>query len=249
MNILSVRCAWPLLVAALLSASPSALALQAGANVSLDVTETDNALLDAVNKIDDQIVAGQIDGNISEDAGRLTGAADFSLQRLNYLNNTFDPKTYLGLSSQALWQQISNVLSWRIHDYYSQTSINTFASSTPANTQNVNAFGVNANLGLQLTARQRLTLVPAFDDYSYQSTTNDNRQTGLTAGWSYALSPGMSTSVNGSFKHTDYAAPGGFDNDRKTVSIGLSGTGGRTQYRGDVGLTRVDRDTLADSKA
>ena len=147
------------------------------------------------------------------------------------------------LGAAASWKQIRNVLTWNINDYYSQASINNLAAGTPTNTEDVNAFNIAAQLTLQPADRHTVTITPSFRDFYYETSPNDNQQTGLAAGWAYRLNPTISLSLNGDLSKVDYSNDTGSpDFTRQNVNVGISVAHNRLQYNAKLGATSVDRD-------
>lgn len=230
----------------MMMAGTSALAFQSSGGLDLGVRHTDNATLANSNEISDDIVTTQVSGSIAENNGPLTGSATASLEHMNWLDNTFGNQDYLDLASSARWEQIRNRLSWGIHDYYSQSEVDNLAVNTPDNIQNVNAFGVSANASFPVADRQQLQLSPAFEDYRYDDTNDDNQQTSLGATWVYQFRPTIGFSLNGSLVRVEYDTQPGFDYDSKSLNVGTSGSTARSVFSGSLGTTSVERDTLSD---
>jgi hypothetical protein len=224
----------------------SALAFQSSGSLDLGVRHTDNATLVNTNEISDDVVTTQVSGSIAENNGSLTGSATASLEHMNWLDNTFGNQDYLDLASSATWEQIRNRLTWGIHDYYSQSEIDNLAANTPDNIQNVNAFGVSANASFPVADRHQLHISPAFEDYRYDDTTDDNQQVSLGATWAYQYRPTIGFSLNGSLVRVEYDNQPGFDYDSKSLNVGTSGSTARTVFSGSIGTTSVERDTLSD---
>ncbi len=130
--------------AMMLALSPVVAALEAGGSVGLDVIHTDNVRLVESGEEDDQIVTARIGGHVREDSGPLTGDATASLRYLDYLDNSFSDQTYFDLSGTASWEQVRDRLVWNISDYFTQQDIDNLLPGTPDNTEDINAFSINA---------------------------------------------------------------------------------------------------------
>ncbi len=242
----TVKPGWfaPVLFASLVSVNTAATALQVNGDVGVDLRYTDNAALVDVNESDDLITTATIGASVSEDQGPLTGSAKATLRYLDYLDNTFDNQTYLRLDAAAGWEQIRDLLRWDVKDYFSQSSIDNLASDTPNNTEDINAFNIGASLTLRPAGRHTVVIVPSFKDFYYETSDDDNQQTGVEADWSYQLYPGVTVSLAGGFRDVNY------DNDTlnsdytsTAASVGATVLRARSEYKGSVGITSIDRDS------
>jgi hypothetical protein len=172
---------------------------------------------------------------------------------LDYLDNTFGSQTYLQLGTSAAWEQIRDVLKWQVDDYFSQLSIDNLAGNVPSNTEDINAFNLGAELALRLADRHTVTIRPSFQDYYYEATDNDNRQAVIDAEWSYQLGPTVALSLQGTYRDVNYdndtIGPGGTSPDYtgRTTTIGVDVLRARAEFNAAVGISRIDRDTGADT--
>jgi hypothetical protein len=247
MNKLPAKGVSLLLLCGLVIASPLAHALQATANATLGVEFTDNATLVPNNEIDDQIAVAQVGGTLAETSGPVTGNADFSLRHQEYLDNTFGKRDYMKLGSELRWEQIKDRLTWQMQDFFTQTAVDSLSASVPSNRQNSNAFSLSTGVSFPVAPRHTLSISPAFRDYYYEKTDADNKQLSLSAGWFYQYRPTMKVSLNGALSHVDYDSDANNDYDSRNLSVALSGTTPRSNYRASIGATRVDRDALANN--
>lgn len=235
-------------LAVLACASTGVHALQVGGNATLDARYSDNAGLTSANEQDDIIAVAGISGNVTDNEGALTGAADASLRHVNYLDNTFDAQNYLQLNAAARWEQISKFLTWGFNDYYSQASINNLAGDTPSNTEDINVARLEAAVTLRPLDRHTLTLTPSFSDYYYEFSGTDNQQTGISADWSYQIRPTVTLSVIGGYttvKYDDSQLNPDYDNT--SLSLGARVLRARADYSASIGTTKVSRDSGSDT--
>lgn len=224
----------------LLAASSTAFALQADGDVGIDSRYSDNAVFTPSNTKDDLITTASIGGSVSEDQGSLTGRASASLRNLYYLDNTFDDQTYLDINANADWEQVSNVLRWSVSDYYNQYSIDNLAADTPSNTENINAFNLAATLKLRPADRHMVSITPSVSDYYYDTSSSDNQQKGIGAGWSYQFRPTISVSLGGSYRDVSYDEDTQNDHTNTSVSVAAAVTRVRSEYRASIGKTKVN---------
>lgn len=236
------------LLGVLLCLSPNAEALKVNSNVGVDLRYTDNATLASANKKSDTITIGTISAAVTEDQGPVTGSVNASFRYLDYLDKTFDEQTYLRLGGSARWEQIRNVLSWNFNDFYTQAQVNNLAGNTPSNTEDINVANLDGHLTLRLADRHTLSLAPTYRDYYYQTSGNDNHQTGITAGWSYRIRPTVSMSLTGGYRQVVY------DNDllnsdytSTKLDIGVRVKRLRSDYSAAIGATKASRDSGADT--
>ena len=229
--------------AMLLALSPVVAALEAGGSVGLDVIHTDNVRLVESGEEDDQIVTTRIGGHVKEDSGPLTGEANASLRYLDYLDNTFDEQTYFQLGASARWEQVKNRFVWNISDYFTQQDVDNLLPGTPDNTEDINAFNINANITLPVADKHTIDLIPSFQDYDYETSDTDNQQVGINAIWSYLLTPSISLFLDGGYRDVEYDnSIANSDFTSTSLSAGFDARRGHYTYRASAGATRVDRD-------
>ena len=230
-----------LLLVGLLATSPPALALQFNANAGLGVEYTDNATEVASNEQDDLILHANLGAILEESTGPLLARAVASWNHQNYRDNSFGDQDYFSLGAVADWEQLRDRLSWNVRDYFTQTSIDSLGTDTPDNTENTNAFSIGPTVRFPVSARQDVFVAPFFRDYSYEESDLDNRQYGLSAGWSYQMYPTMKVGLEGDVTDVNYED---LNTDYTISSIHsvLSGTRAHSVYRMTLGYTTVDRD-------
>jgi len=226
--------------------SPQVPALQVDADARLDVAHSDNIDKSETNEQSDQLITAGLSGTVAEKTGPLTGQATASLRQLDYLDNSFGNQTYIDLNSSAVWEQIRGRLSWRVHDYYSQNQIDNLGVDTPDNVENSNAFGISANIVFPVADRQRVSVVPSFQDFYFETSASDNRRLGVTAGWEYQFRKTITLTADATLEKTNFKNAANSDFSRRNLSGGISGQRAHSNYKARLGFTHIDRDIGTD---
>jgi hypothetical protein len=234
------------LFAGLLAGSSVVCAWRIEPGVGAGLLYTDNAALEAKNEDDDLVIVGYLGANLSESDGPFSLDATTSLLYTNYTEDTFSDQYYVNLRANAGWVTIRDRLDWQAVNFFTQQNINSLDAETPDNNQDTNAFSFGPNIYFPISARQRVTIRPLFQDFYYEKSDSDNRQYSLGADWRYNLNREITTGLDGSVTAVDYD-----DEDKNpnytaaNISGVLSATRPRSTYALDLGATYIDRDKFS----
>jgi hypothetical protein len=244
---MSIRAGILLAIMGLLAPVSLVNALDVSPSIGIGMQYTDNAKLAADNEEDDWIASGSLAVSTKEEEGPLKFRLDGTVQQERYLNDSFGDQTNLNLNTVIDWNQIPGRLSWRVLDYFSQTSVDSLGANTPENTQDANVFGIDSSIHFLVLGRNIFTLSPNFRDFYYEKNNTGNQRFGLSLGWTYLLYPTMDVGLSGAAEWVEYDDETINPNYRsEALHAVLNGSGARTQYNLTVGGSRVNRDQFSD---
>ena len=232
-------------IAGLLALNNPVYALQVEPGAAAGLEYTNNAALTPNHEDDDWIATSSLGVRINQSDGPITSNTNASLAYENYINNTYGNKYYFNLNSTNVWEMIRNRFDWNIEDFYSQTPVDSINADTPANIQNTNVFSLGPNIYFPISGRQKLTLSPLYQNYSYGDTDTDNQQYGMDANWLYQLYPTTRVGIDGGMTKVKYAnSDKNPDYTIDTVNGIISVTRARSEYTLNAGGTYIRRDVL-----
>ncbi len=223
-----------------------AYALDFSGEASVGLENTDNSLRTRTNEQDELIVSAGVSGRLQENTGAFTSDISASVFQDHYTEDTFGDETNFNLRGMANWAIVRDRVDLIVQDFYQQRDINSLASSTPNNTQDTNVFSISPVMRFALANRHQLTVTPAFRDFYYEETIEDNQQLALQADWLYLLNRTMNVGAGVNFAETDYEDNALSDHTITSPYVIVSGERAKFDYRLNVGTTEIDRDTLPD---
>ena len=218
--------------------------------VGLGLQYTDNAGLTPDHANDDLIALGYVGAHIDERSGPLSLGATTSLSYEHYTDGTFSDQHYFNLNTTAGWDMIRDRVNWLARDFFTQRLRNTLDRSTPSNIENVNIFNLGPDITLPISKVQKLVISPEYSHFYYQKSDADNQRYGVSLDWLYGLSATNNIGLGGSFSKTDFKDQNNNPNfSGSNVHAIVSGQLARSQYRLNLGFTRIDRDNLENHSA
>lgn len=215
--------------------------------IGLGLEYTDNARLSPEEPIEDLITAGYIGARVSENDGSLKYDASASLNKHNYVRDSYDDQRYFNMIATADWEMIQERFNWFLSNRYSQLPVFTVDSNTPDNIQDSNVFNVGADIRFPISARQSFSLVPSFSQYYFEVLLTDSKQYALSADWNYQMyrltNIGLSLSAR-KINYTETDPFGQSIEDTVFTSLGLTFNGQRlrSNFTGSLGATNVERE-------
>ncbi len=221
----------------------SAWALKVEPGVGAGVEYTDNVRLTSNNKQSDTIGVAYVGANIEQKSGALRANANTTLNYQHYSQNTFSDQHYFNLNGLMDWEMVKNQFHLLLRDNFSQRTVNSLGTNVPNNLQDTNVFTFGANWDIQLSARNKLTLLPEYRQFYYEVQATDNKQISLAANWSYLMYPLLNVGLNASVRKIDYNQTSIADTRFSTLHVNFSGKRPQSSYSLNLGATHVSRDT------
>ena len=233
-----------------LSLCQPAVALTLTPEASAGLKYSNNPLLRESNLEGSWVLSTYAAAVIEEHSKRFSMAANTSIRSESYSNGDInvDDKYYFNFGLSSRVDVIQRKFSFLINNSFRQTLIDTSNPRIPDNIQDTNVFTFGADIKIPLTARQRLVFSPRVRDFYYEATDADNKQYSSTLGWSYAVNPLLSFSVNGGVTKVQYDNNELTDSDYMStdLSVGLSRKQKRSRAAVSVGVTKIRRDMIDD---
>ncbi len=211
-------------------------------SASVTAKYTDNARKTATNEMQDVTNSTRIGAGIDAGEGPFQLEAETSLEHVNYTRNSYGDQQYFNLSATAGWEMLRDRIDWKMHDFFSQQSVNSLNPRTPDNIQNTNVFTFGPDINYRISGRQSLTLNPEYRKFSYEIQNADNQQTALDAGWNFQLFRTMKIGVRGGTNSVDYDDPLLTDYTLNNAHLTFSSTRPNYNFGADIGTTRVERE-------
>ena len=236
--------------AGLLAGSSAVLAWKIEPGIGAGMLYTDNARFEANDEDDDVVALGYVGAAITESDGPFRANIDSSVIYENYIDDTFGDKYNVNLRAMAGWEMVRDRVDWLVQDFFTQQSIDSLDANTPDNRQNTNVFTLGPTITLPISARQRLTFSPQFQDYWYENNDTDNRRYSLNANWAYQVNKYLTTGLGGGITKVAYDDEDKNPNyDSSNLSVNLSGTRPRSTYTASLGTTYVRRDDFENRRS
>lgn len=237
----SVNCARAVFTGILFfSFNADAVTLESTAGV--DMRHTDNAILVSNNEVDELIVNTRVGAKIDAGSGPFQFNADTSLRYQHFTQDTYSDQQYFNLGALASWKMIKNRLDWNVEDFFSQQPIDSLDPATPDNIQDTNVLTFGLDIHFPISARQSITLLPEYQNFSYEIQNLDNQQNSLNASWSYQMFPTMNVELTGGVNSVDYVKETISDKTFKYVHFSVSRKLPRSVYSLKLGLTDAGRE-------
>ena len=231
-----------ILVGGLLSVATSAQALRFEPGAGVGIEATSNAALDETNERSDVIAITYVGASLVHNDGPLSGNINASLNKHNYLNDTFDDQRFLKLDAAANWAMVPGELNGSLRDQFFQRPVVAVNSATPNNLQDSNIFTLSAVWNLPSSGVSHFSLIPEFKRFYYEAQATDNTQFSLTGNWQYPMFRLTGIGTNISFREVDYDQPLITDTRFSSLHITLNGKRARSTFDISLGATNVQRD-------
>ncbi len=224
----------------LYSGTTCALIIEPGVGVGVEYT--DNATLVSVDEQEDTIVTTYVGANVSHDAGTVKSDLSATFNKHNYLQDSFDDQRYLKLIATADWEMIQDRLFWNVRDQFYQRPVIATGSITPDNIQDSNTFSLNAQWFIPVASVSRITIIPEFKKFYYETQATDNKQYSLAVSWNYPLFRSASVGINTSVREVDYERAAISDAQFGSLHFNVTGQRTNSEFEANVGATTVKRD-------
>ena len=226
--------------AILLLSVSDAMAVHLEYGAGAEVQYSDNIAQDSADEKDEWIYGGVVGIAANEDSGPILVNSNALLRYEDYAHNTFSDQFLFSLNNQAEWRIIPDRFSWVLNDRFTQLSIDTFNTDTPANSQNVNALSTGPNLVYRLSLINRIELDGRYENYYYEESDADNNRYSAYARWVHTLSPSTELSLNISGEKTTFDENDLIDNyTRQDYSITYLTQSTNTEYEIELGRTVI----------
>ncbi|HLW25264.1 MAG TPA: hypothetical protein VKT22_12970 [Steroidobacteraceae bacterium] len=217
-----------------------------GADVG--VGETDNVTLVQSNKLSQTMAIADVDFALKDKTRFLDAEAKGDFSELDYLQGAYASELVGRFDGTARYAFVPEKISWTVQEHFGQVALDPFLPVTPLNRENINYVSTGPNLDLRLGGVGFLDATLRYVRSDYQvSPFSSNRFLGDLA-LGRLLSARSSVSINVAseralFENTQLNT----DFTRSSVYAAYELHGERTKIEADLGLTRVDSSSSANS--
>ncbi len=169
-----------------------------------------------------------------------------SIRSINYKNDIIPDENIGGLNANIIWRIMPGRFEWFLDDIFTQTAIDTQASNTPTNRQNINVFSTGPNYNIRINARNSISLEARAESFTYEENLDNNRAT-LAARWQFRFNSALTVAINDEaettrFKDTIVNA----DFNRNDVFLSFDYIKGVNTFSAEYGSTLIVNDNIAD---
>lgn len=193
---------------ALAIGSGPAVAVDLDYSINAGVERNDNVTLVEFDPIEEDIVRAGMDFALTHDTSTIQTIVAGRAEYRGYLGNTFDDTVDGLLAGYFNWIAIPERLSFTVEDSLTVQPVNTLASNTPGNRQQVNVLSLGPNLYFDLTDSLRGQAELRYSSSDAEVTDQFNSQRlGLAVRTVKELGPTSQLSLNLQGQRVD------FDND------------------------------------
>jgi hypothetical protein len=209
-------------------------------SVEAGVGHSDNISRVPAGEIDETIATAGVDLTWNTSRPRLEGEATVDLSYFDYLDNTFGSEVVGTADGSAVFALVPNRLTWLVQDSFGQARGDPFAPVSPENRENVNYFTTGPDLILGLGATGQMRLFGRYSVSAYERSPLDAER--LTGGLALArqLSARSEIAFNAVTEQVRFDEEFNTDQDRDSLFLSYSLTGGRTRVQAEAGYTWLE---------
>ncbi len=226
-----------------LSCAAPVYALRLEPGIGLGLEQTSNAALTPQQPRSDTILMSYVGGNLTHVDGHLDTTVSATLNKHDYLQNTFADRRYFKLDAVANWDVRPRELQWHLRNRYFQRPVTTEDSATPDNVQDSNVFSLDGLWRIPASGISTYTLQPEVRRYYYEQQNTDNVQLSLTGRWIYPLHRLTGVGIDLGFRQVDYQQAGVADTRFSRAHLSINAVRPRSHIDISLGVTRVQRNT------
>jgi hypothetical protein len=218
--------------------------------VDLGVGETDNVALTPSNKISQTLATADADFSINRQSRVFDVNADGQFSYIDYLQGAFGSQLLGRFDGVADAVIVPGRLTWTLKDDFGQSSLNPYAPTTPSNIENINYLTTGPELKLRFDGVNFIDVNLRYGRAQFQTSPFDSNRVYGSFALGRDVSAGGSISLNANservmFENTDVNG----DFTMNSVFMRYELDGARTNFVGELGLTKVDQDAAASSAA
>ncbi len=163
------------------------------------LTHTDNVFLTPGNKGADTLAAIGVGLDLRETLQRLSLNARGDLDYVDYLEHSYDPKTFGYFDGIGILGKNTDWVQWNVEETFGQLLIDPFAVPTPNNLKNVNYLTTGPTVNIPLGSRTRVSF---YGMYSTVRSDIDSHQLQEGAAIEYAASNSVTVSAHATAQTT-----------------------------------------------
>jgi len=203
---------------------------------------TDNSRLKRNNKEDELSIIVSAGFSLSDSLRRINYSITPSVTQIEYTNDTFSDNTYYKLESNLIWDILPSTLSWQVNNDLSVQEIDSFASNTPSNSQQVNIFSTGPSVEFRLSTLNTLLVNYTYSDIKNEKTKTDNKRKYYDIIIEHKVSPTSSVSLNYTDRTVRYKDKIlNTDNDTSSTFIQFDSRKARSDYQLVIGENKAKR--------
>ncbi|KAA1175040.1 outer membrane beta-barrel protein [Marinobacter salinexigens] len=207
-------------------------------SIGLEERYTDNAKQVSSGEESDLESRVNFGINYNSDPGRCNGSIAAKLGYGRWLDDTYDPETYI--DSDLLGDcQLANNLYWDVSNRTRDVVQDSRGGNNPDNTSRKNIFSTGPRYMMRLSPQDTLTLDARFESTNYDEPdeTDSDRYVG-TAAWNHLLSSTFSGGL--SFQLDQSEMDTGQEIDRQTANVNFNKRWVSTVVSGSVGASKIE---------
>ncbi len=186
-----------------------------------------------------------IGAGISEDSANLFVDVDASLQSIKYQNELAADENVVNLLADIIWRIRPGQYEWILTNNFAQTAIDTTASDTVNNRQNVNALSTGPNYTIRLNPRNDIRFEARAENYSFEENLDNNRVS-LAGRWIHNMNSALIVTLNDLIESTNFEDNINIDFNRNDVFFGVNYERGVNTFDAEYGVTYINNDGSAD---
>lgn len=183
--------------------------------------------------------------NILEDTANLYVNIDASVRSIKYSKNIAPDENVLNLLADSVWRIQPGQFEWVFTDSFAQTAIDTTASDTVLNRQNVNALSTGPNYIIRLNSRNNIQLEARAENYSFEENLDNNRFS-MAARLIHNVNSALTVTLNDQAEITNFEDNVNIDFHRNDIFLGINYTRGLNTVEAEYGITKISNDDAAD---
>lgn len=182
---------------------------------------------------------------ILEDTANLFVNIDASVQSIKYGNELAPDENVLNLLADAVWRIQPGQFEWVLTDNFAQTAIDTTASDSVLNRQNVNALSTGPNYIIRLNPRNNIQLEARAENYSFEENLDNNRIS-LAGRLIHNVNSAFIVTLNDQAEITNFEDNVNTDFHRNDIFLSVNYARGLNTLDAEYGVTKITNDDEAD---
>lgn len=197
--------------------------------------------------VDDDFSTSYLAGiTVAEDNVNLFANIIATGESISYKNETAADENLGSLLAEINWRIKPGQFEWVLTDSFTQTAIDTLASDTPTNRQNVNVFSTGPNYIVRINSRNNLQFEARAENYSFEENTDNNRLF-LAGRWSHDVNSSLTITLNNEAESTRFEDDiVNTDFERNDVFLELNYANGLNTVDAEYGFTHVSNENIQD---
>jgi len=182
---------------------------------------------------------------VLEDTANLYVNVDASVQSIKYSNELAPDENVLNLLADAVWRIQPAQFEWVLTDNFAQTAIDTTASDSVLNRQNVNALSTGPNYIIRLNPRNNIQLEARAENYSFEENLDNNRLS-LAGRLIHNVNSSLTVTFNDQAEITNFEDNINTDFHRNDIFLSVNYARGLNTLDAEYGVTKITNDDAAD---